>query len=393
MRRFLFGSVVGVGGALSWSLYRSDQWSYDKFFMPLIHRTTSPEQAHRLGVQFLSFNLHQNKQLDGASTAEQKENVLAYRGLFQLRNPIGIAAGFDKDGECIPGLSKLGFGFVEIGSVTPEPQPGNDKPRVFRLGKDKAVINRYGFNSAGHEQVFENVRKGLEQADGKELVLGVNLGKNKTAEDALQDYVKGIRKFYPVADYFVVNVSSPNTPGLRSLQKQDMLAKLLQAVMVQRDQCAALQQGKQQVPVFVKIAPDLSKADKKDIATVLTTCGVDGLIVSNTTISRDGLVSEHREERGGLSGAPVKDMSTRLIREMYELTEGKILIVGVGGVESGRDALEKIKNGATFVQLYTSMIFRGPAIANTVVTELETLVKAEGVENYTQLIGANCGPK
>lgn len=242
---------------------------------------------------------------------------------MQLDNCVGLAAGFDKNAEGINGLHKAGFGFVEVGSVTPHEQPGNPKPRVFRLVEDDAVINRYGFNSEGHEAVWKRIRQ-VRHSNFKG-VIGVNLGKNKSSEDPVQDYVTGIKIFGPQSDYLVINVSSPNTPGLRSMQNKETLRELLTAVMKARN----LTIEDHQRPVLIKIAPDLSLAELSDVVEVLKDkkCKVDGLIVSNTTIQRDDLQSKHNGEVGGLSGKPLKDMSTQMIANVYQMTNGKIPIV------------------------------------------------------------------
>lgn len=242
---------------------------------------------------------------------------------MSLDNCIGLAAGFDKNGEGIVGLHKVGFGFVEVGSVTPYEQPGNPQPRVFRLTEDDAVINRYGFNSEGHDAVWKRIRQ--LRHSGFKGVIGVNLGKNKTSEDPVHDYVTGIKIFGPQADYLVINVSSPNTPGLRSMQNKESLRELLTAVMKARN----LTIEDHQRPILVKLAPDLSSAELCDIVEVLKdkNCKVDGLIVSNTTIQRNDLKSKHSGEVGGLSGKPVKEMSTQMIANVYQMTNGKIPIV------------------------------------------------------------------
>ncbi|XP_021112406.1 dihydroorotate dehydrogenase (quinone), mitochondrial isoform X5 [Heterocephalus glaber] len=307
----------------------------------------------------------------------------------KFRNPVGIAAGFDKHGEAVDGLFKLGFGFVEVGSVTPQPQEGNLRPRIFRLPEDQAVINRCGFNSQGLLAVERRLRARQQKqtrltADG--LPLGINLGKNKTSVDAAADYAEGIRVLGPLADYLVVNVSSPNTPGLRSLQGKTELCCLLTKVLQERD---ALQRA-QKPAVLVKIAPDLTAQDKEDIACVVRELGIDGLIVTNTTVSRPaGLRGVLHSEAGGLSGKPLRDLSTQTIREMYALTQGRIPIIGVGGVSSGQDALEKIRAGASLVQLYTALTYGGPPVVGRVKRELEALLKEQGFSRVTDAIGAD----
>ncbi|XP_067635638.1 dihydroorotate dehydrogenase (quinone), mitochondrial isoform X2 [Eurosta solidaginis] len=304
-----------------------------------------------------------------------------------ISNPIGIAAGFDKQGEAVEGLSKLGFGFVEIGSVTPEPQPGNPTPRVFRLFNDKAIINRYGFNSQGHKAVFERLNE-LKSARGYEGVLGVNLGKNKTTDSPIADYVSGVKVFGPVANYLVVNVSSPNTPGLRDLQGKKELEQLLTSIVEARNSLPA----NNQVPILLKISPDVNKEDLKDIVGVINkkACRVDGLIVSNTTLARENLKEiELAHESGGLSGTPLRSKSTQLIADVYAQTGGKIPIIGVGGISSGRDALEKLEAGATYLQFYTAFIYEGPPAVTRIKKELSQLLDEKGYKSVQEAVGKN----
>ncbi|XP_053555425.1 dihydroorotate dehydrogenase (quinone), mitochondrial isoform X2 [Bombina bombina] len=315
----------------------------------------------------------------------KKVNILGN----SFRNPVGLAAGFDKHAEAVDGLFKLGFGFVEIGSVTPKPQKGNPTPRVFRLHQDRAIINRYGFNSHGVEVVRQRLLERVEKqkrltAGG--MPLGINLGKNKTTEDAADDYMQGVRELGPLADYLVINVSSPNTPGLRDLQGREQLYNLLDKVVRARDALSC----EQKPALLVKIAPDLSARDKKDIASVLIELGIDGLIVTNTTISRPSTLQDPQScESGGLSGVPLRDLSTETVREMYALTAGKIPIIGVGGVSSGLDALQKIRAGASLVQLYTALVYQGPPVVTTVTHELEKLLIDQGFSCVTEAVGAD----
>ncbi|XP_053462215.1 dihydroorotate dehydrogenase (quinone), mitochondrial isoform X2 [Nycticebus coucang] len=374
--------ILGGGGLLfaSYLTATGDERFYAEYLMPALQRLLDPESAHRLAIHFTSLGL-----LPRASF--QDSDMLEVRVLgHKFRNPVGIAAGFDKHGEAVDGLYKMGFGFVEIGSVTPKPQEGNPRPRVFRLPEDEAIINRYGFNSHGHSAVEHRLRaRRQKQArlteDG--LPLGINLGKNKTSEDAASDYAEGVRVLGPLADYLVVNVSSPNTAGLRGLQGKAELRHLLTKVLQERDALQAVRRP----AVLVKIAPDLTAQDEEDIASVL---GVDGLIVTNTTVSRPaGLQGALRSETGGLSGKPLRDLSTQTIREMYALTQGRIPIIGVGGVSSGQDVLEKIRAGASLVQLYTALTYKGPPLVCRVKRELEALLKEQGFGKVTDAIGAD----
>ncbi|XP_078103373.1 dihydroorotate dehydrogenase (quinone), mitochondrial isoform X2 [Sander vitreus] len=362
--------VIGSGSLLfaSYLTAVGDERFYANQLMPLLQRIVGAETAHVLAVKMISLGLVPlNRYQDPASL---EVNVLG----LKFKNPIGIAAGFDKNGEAIDGLYKVGFGFVEVGTITPKPQDGNPKPRVFRLTTDHAIINRYGFNSCGLEEAQQRLKSRgdtQKQQSKAGLPLGINLGKNKLSQNAGADYLEGVRVLGPLADYLVVNISSPNTPGLRDLQGKVELRKLLHTVLKERD---ALQ-GERKPPVLVKIAPDLTAQDKQDIADVVTELGVDGLMVSNTTVSRPETLQDlHKSEIGGLSGQPLKDLSTSTVREMYNLTKGKILIVGIGGVASGQDAMDKIRAGASLVQLYTALTYQGPPIVTKIKRELEQLL-------------------
>ncbi|XP_029000827.1 dihydroorotate dehydrogenase (quinone), mitochondrial [Betta splendens] len=370
----LFASYLTVGG---------DERFYANQLMPLLQRIVGPETSHVLAVKIVGLGLVPlNRYQDPASL---EVNVLG----LKFRNPVGIAAGFDKHGEAVDGLYKMGFGFVEVGTITPKPQEGNPKPRVFRLISDQAIINRYGFNSCGLAEVQQRLgaRVEIQQEQSKVgFPLGVNLGKNKLSQDAGADYLEGVRALGPLADYLVVNVSSPNTPGLRDLQGKAELRQLLSKVLKERD---ALQ-GERKPPVLVKIAPDLTAQDKQDVADVVTELGVDGLMVCNTTVSRPTTLQDpHASERGGLSGQPLKDLSTRTVRDMYSLTKGKVPIVGIGGVASGKDAMEKIRAGASLVQLYTALTFQGPPVVTKIKRELEVLLKEEGFSSISEAVGAD----
>ncbi|XP_017123916.1 dihydroorotate dehydrogenase (quinone), mitochondrial [Drosophila elegans] len=304
-----------------------------------------------------------------------------------LSNPIGIAAGFDKNAEAVGGLQDLGFGFIEVGTVTPVPQEGNPKPRVFRLNDERAIINRYGFNSEGHQAVLQRLRL-LRDKEDFNGVVGVNLGRNKSTMSPIADYVQGVRVFGPVSDYLVINVSSPNTQGLRDMQSKDKLRELLEQV---NDTRSSLDKNKN-VPIFLKLSPDLSLDDMKDIVWVIKRkkSSVDGLIVSNTTVSRDQIeTSKMAEEAGGLSGPPLKSRSTEMIAQMYQLTDGKVPIIGVGGVATGHDAFEKIEAGASYVQVYTALVYEGPALVDDIKAELSALITQLGYTNVADVVGTN----
>jgi dihydroorotate dehydrogenase len=294
-------------------------------------------------------------------------------------NPVGVAAGFDKEAQVPDALLRLGFGFAETGTVTPRPQPGNPKPRIFRLYDDGAVINRLGFNSRGLEPTLARLR-----ARSRAGIVGVNLGKNKESEDAVADYLEGVRRVGRLADYFVINVSSPNTPGLRDLQRREILDDLLRQVVAARDTAAP------GTPLLVKIAPDLSPEERADIAMLAPASGIDGIIVANTTITRPPtLRSAAAREPGGLSGRPLFAPSTALLGEIYRLTGGKIPLVGVGGIASAEDAYAKIRAGASLVQLYTALIFTGPALVGRIKRGLGDLLRRDGFSTIGEAIGAD----
>ena len=301
----------------------------------------------------------------------------------EYSNPIGLAAGFDKHAEVPDALLGLGFGFVEVGSVTPRAQPGNPRPRVFRLDEDRAVINRYGFNSEGLEVAAGRLRRRI----GRRGIVGVNIGANKDSDDPIADYVEGVSKLDGLAAYFVVNVSSPNTPGLRTLQARDSLDALFDRVLAAHGESVVDIRS----PLLVKIAPDLSPEECREIAEVVLARGVDGLIISNTTTARPALQSDHRGETGGLSGVPLFEPSTRLLAEMYRLTEGRIALIGAGGIASGQDAYLKIKAGASLVQLYTALVFEGPRLIGQIKRDLASLLAADGYENVSQAVGVDAG--
>lgn len=377
----LAAALGGCGLLLGSALAAGDERLYTAAVMPAL-RVVTPEAAHGLALRAAALGLLPPARPDSPSL---EMHVLGLR----FRNPLGLAAGFDKHGEAVDGLYRMGFGFVEVGTVTPEPQEGNPKPRVFRLVEDEAVINRYGFNSHGHAVVERRLRARQEaqlKLTTVGMPLGVNLGKNKSSTDAAADYVAGVQTLGPLADYLVVNVSSPNTPGLRDLQGKAELRDLLTKVLAERDMLPS----ERKPAVLVKIAPDLTEQDKQDIAGVVCEVGVDGLIVSNTTTSRPrGLQSTQRLEAGGLSGKPLRELSTQTVREMYALTQGRVPIIGVGGVSSGRDALEKIRAGASLVQMYTALVYHGPPVVRTVKRELEELLREQGFKSVMEAVGAD----
>ena len=295
-------------------------------------------------------------------------------------NPIGIAAGFDKDARVPEALLRLGFGFVEIGTVTPRPQSGNRTPRVFRLEADGALINRMGFNSGGLGVVVQRMRARRRETG----IVGVNVGKNRDSADAAPDYAEAVRRAAPLADYLAVNVSSPNTPGLRELQARAALEGLLRQVLEARHQSGA------RPPLLVKIAPDLAPDERADIAAVALATGIDGMIIANTTIARPPeLRSPQANEAGGLSGRPLFEASTALLAEMYRLTDGRLPLIGVGGVANAEDAYAKIRAGASLVQLYTALVFAGPALLARIKTGLAALLRRDGFASVAEAVGAD----
>ena len=302
---------------------------------------------------------------------------------FELAHPLGLAAGFDKNAEAVPGLFRLGFSFVEIGTVTPRPQAGNPRPRLFRLPRQEALINRMGFNNRGLDAVCAR----LEALGPRPGPVGANIGANRDSADQLQDYVACLRGLYPLVDYVTVNVSSPNTPGLRDLQRRDRLDALLGALLEVRGALAGTSELK---PLLLKIAPDLAPDDEAAIAEVVLARGIDGLIISNTTIARpEVLTGRHRREAGGLSGAPLFRRATEQLGRFFRLTGGRLPLIGVGGIASGADAYAKIRAGASALQLYTALVYRGPKLVPQLLAELDQLLAEDGHSGIGDAIGAD----
>jgi dihydroorotate dehydrogenase len=332
------------------------------------------ETAHRLALAALAAGL--------VGRADAPDPPILRQQLWGMEfpNPLGMAAGFDKDAQVPDALLRLGFGFTEIGTVTPRPQPGNAKPRLFRLAADAALINRLGFNSGGLDRVVSRLRARGRRAG----IVGVNVGKNRDSTDAVADYAEGVQRTAALADYLVVNISSPNTPGLRALQARVMLEKLLCDVLAARAISGA------SPPLLVKIAPDLSAEECADIAAVALATGVDGIIVANTTVERPpSLRSPQAAEAGGLSGRPLFELSTAVLAEMYRLTEGRLPLIGVGGVASAADAYAKIRAGASLVQLYSALVFAGPALVGRIKTGLAELLRHDGFTSIGDAVGAD----
>jgi len=326
-----------------------------------------PESAHRITINYLRFARFKKPKL---------YKVLKSR-VFGLNfyNPIGIAAGFDKNGEVAHNLINLGFGFSEIGTVTPKPQPGNSKPRVFRLKDDNAIINRLGFNSDGFSQVKANLGK-----IGNNII-GINIGANKNSKDFSEDYIKGIKFFSTIASYITINISSPNTPGLRNLEILENLDILLDKINnLDREDLLI------KTPILLKISPDLEADNLKYLCEKVLSSKINGLIISNTTVSRDS-ISTDIEEKGGLSGKPLFDISTKQLRMAYKYTNGKIPLIGVGGIDSAEKAYEKIKNGASLIQLYTGLVYNGPNLIKDINKDLSSLIEGDGYSNISEAVG------
>ncbi|MDN5003194.1 quinone-dependent dihydroorotate dehydrogenase [Bradyrhizobium sp. GCM10027634] len=350
--------------------------AFDAFSLPVL-RWLDPEDAHRLAIQGLRFLPPVKPRTDDPKLA-----VRAF-GL-NFPNPIGMAAGFDKSAEVPDALLRLGFGFVEIGSVTPRPQAGNPRPRLFRLERDEAVINRMGFNNDGAEVVLRRLAARAQNGG----IIGVNVGANKDSPDRVADYVTLIETFAPVASYFTVNVSSPNTPGLRNLQEGALLDDLLGRVIDARER---VRQEAGDTPVLLKIAPDLSLAQLDDVVQVARSRKVDGMIVSNTTIARPSTLREEMrsKEQGGLSGRPLFRLSTRMVAETYVRVEGAFPLIGVGGVDSGGAALTKIRAGASLIQLYSSLVYKGLGLVDEIKRDLTSTLLRTGRDSLSEIVGAD----
>ena len=335
--------------------------------------TLDTELAHNLALTGLKA-LPVRRPCSAGATATQVAGL-------QFPNPVGVAAGFDKNAEVPDALLSLGFGFTEVGSITPLPQAGNPKPRLFRLVQDKAVINRMGFNNEGGEAALGR----LKAREGREGILGINIGANKDSADRIADYAVMTQMMTPYASYLAVNISSPNTPGLRALQDESALIDLLDGVMSARDEVAS---DSTAPPVFLKVAPDLEPADIDAIARIAIDKGLGALIVSNTTITRPALRSHHASETGGLSGEPLRDMALQRVRDFRKATGGALPLVGVGGIASAEDAWARIKAGASLVQLYSAMVYEGPGLGARIVSGLERLMEREGFSSIAEAVGS-----
>ena len=332
-----------------------------------------PEKAHTLAIKSLKLNLVSN------IFDENKNDPLFNTKIFnkELDNPIGMAAGFDKNAEVYNALFRLGFGFVEVGTITPLKQYGNPKPRVFRLVEDEALINRLGFNNHGAKTIYDRIK-----SKDKLGLLGVNIGPNKDSNDRLNDYLIGLKTFHEVADYVTVNISSPNTENLRNFHEENKLQELLKSILKEKNDLNS------DIPVAVKISPDIDESQINLISEILLENKIDAIIISNTSeASRDILSDIQRHQKGGLSGKPIETKSNILINKFFKLLKGKIKIIGVGGVDSGQAAYDKFIAGADIIQLYTGMVFKGPNIAGIIKKDLKDLLLRDGVKNFTEIIG------
>lgn len=336
----------------------------------------SPEQAHTLSIKALKSGM-----VPGA-TFSQDDRLKVKLGGLTFPNPVGLAAGYDKNAEVPDAILRLGFGFTEVGTITPLGQAGNPKPRIFRLVEDDAVINRLGFNNEGHDAALAR----LKQRAHKKGIVGVNIGANKTSDDFVADYEKGIEKFFDVASYFTANISSPNTPGLRNLQASQALETLLNRIFDVVEKCETKKQ--KTVPVFLKIAPDLTEHEMDDIAEVVKKSHLDALIVSNTTLDRAGLKDQKQaSETGGLSGKPLFEKSTKVLANMRQRLGPDIPLIGVGGVSSAQDVITKLEAGASLVQIYTGLIYEGPCLPTKIMQDLSAYLDQHNIAHISDLTG------
>jgi dihydroorotate dehydrogenase len=337
-----------------------------RFLRPLIFRLDA-ERAHRLSIAALKLRPSGSPSFPGSLTT-------SVAGIG-FPSPVGLAAGFDKDAEVADAALGLGFGFVEIGTVTPLPQEGNPKPRLFRLSEDRAVINRMGFNNRGQADALQRLAK----RDRSRGIVGVNIGANKDSPDRIADYVQGVRTMSPVADYLTINISSPNTPGLRQLQDEGALRALLSAVQEARTVGGP--------PVFLKVAPDLGEGEPDQIVRVAIQHNIDAIIVANTTVSRPHLKSRHASETGGLSGEPLKALALDALRRFRSASGGSIPLIAVGGIASADDAWDRIRSGASLVQIYSAMVYEGPGLARRIAKGLAERLSREGIASIAEAVG------
>ncbi|MDC2978349.1 quinone-dependent dihydroorotate dehydrogenase [Pelagibacteraceae bacterium] len=341
-----------------------------------ILRLLPPEFSHNITINFLKYFKVRQRNIEDPILAQHLMGL-------DFINPIGLAAGFDKNAEVMHSMFTFGFGFLEVGTITPQPQIGNSKPRVFRLTEDQAIINSLGFNNSGIKKVKKNLIK-YQKSYLNNKIVGVNIGKNKNSSEATDDYLIGLEELGDLASYITINISSPNTKGLRDLQLRGKIEKLIKKIIDKRDEIKKINTK----PILIKISPDLNEDQLRDIALISLANNIDGLILTNSTIKRyDNLISINKEQKGGLSGKPLYENSNLVLKKMYELTNGQIPLIGVGGISSGRDCYEKIKSGASLVQLYTALVYSGPHLINIMKSDLIDLIKTDGYKNVSEVIG------
>ena len=341
-------------------------------------RLFPPEIAHKLTIQILKSNLILNRIKNDEFNA-LKQTIFG----IDFKNPLGLAAGFDKNAEVIKSMLAYGFGFIEVGTITPKSQKGNQKPRIFRLLEDEAIINHLGFNNDGTEKIIKNL-KSFYESNNFGGVVGINIGKNKSSQNYIDDYLYCIEKLSSYGNYITINISSPNTPGLRDLQLRGRIEVLVKKIQNKQNEIKQLNKK----PIFIKISPDLEDEQLRDIALMSLANNVSGLIISNSTLRRPkSLISSYKNELGGLSGKPIFLDSTLILKKMYSLTNGQIHLIGVGGVSNGHECYEKIKSGASLVQLYTALVFHGPKIINKIIKELNEIILTDGYKNISEAIG------
>jgi dihydroorotate dehydrogenase len=362
--------------------------NFYKLIRPLMFCLDS-EKSHNLAINYLKFfpNL-----VNIFSLRQSYENLEQEICGLKFKGPVGLAAGFDKNAQAIKATNGFGFGFIEVGTVTPKPQAGNQKPRLFRLAEDGAIINRLGFNNKGSEVFAENIKgfkfaKSLDKKNRNRIVCGINVGKNKNSVNNEDDYLLLLEKFYDKASYITINISSPNTKNLREIQEQDHLDGFLGSIMSKKNSLKV--EHDVETPIFLKVAPDLEKGQVEEIAKIVLKHKVDGVIISNTTISRDfNLKSEFKNEEGGLSGKPLFEKSNKVLSDFYRILKGRVLIIAVGGISDSEDVYKKIKLGANLVQIYSALIYEGFGVVEEINEGLSRMIKRDGFLNISQAVGS-----
>lgn len=370
----VLGAAAAVGVASESARSSNLYWTLgDKLVVPLLRRLADAETAHNLSVSLLRARLGPVEPVETKSIPTLRTRVFDR----DFSSPVGLAAGYDKQAYVCDPLLDMGFAFVEVGGVTPQPQPGNAKPRMFRLVEDQAVINRYGLNSEGAQVVAQRLAK-RDRAKG---LVGVNLAKNSSSADLCDDFLQGMAELGPLSDFVVVNVSCPNVEYTKSLEEDNLNVLLSKVKEVRDDKCP-------HVPMLVKVGPDMDERGRKLMAKILVQNGIDGIVVSNTSSKRpDRLVSAAKVEQGGLSGAPIKDAALLTTRDLFRMTQGSIPIIGVGGISSAQDAYERIRAGASLIQIYTALTYQGPGLVVSIKKDLDQLLKRDGFDNITQVVG------